>query len=217
MALLPGTCSEMKTNQRTARLNQFLGSVLAVCLPLLSTGCDTVRDSSMTGRLWDAGGVNRCLPAPKPNAKLYLTDDRQDVLVTYDELREKSDSIRRRAFFFKPNLRRLEDRKKPKFVDPAKIAELSLAPVPEVGRTNAPLQETILVKLSADGQEFTLLWSGTDLGPYALPVYLDRGDETKRFLLTPLTATGDVIVVIVVVAVVAGAVGAYAYAASSSH
>src|SRR5216117_517126 len=206
-----------ETDQQTARLNQFVGSVLAVCLPLLSTGCDTVRDSSMTGRLWDAGGVNRCLPAPKPNAKLYWTAARQDVLVTYDELREKNDSVRRRAFFFKPNLRRLENRKKPRFVEPAQIVELSLVQIPEVGGTNTSPEETILVKLSDDGQEFTLLWSGTELGPYALPAYLDRGSETKRFLLTPLTATGDVIVVIVVVAVVAGAVCAYAYAASSSH
>jgi len=205
-----------ETDQQTARLNQFVGSVLAVCLPFLSTGCDTVRDSSMTGRLWDAGGVNRCLPAPKPNAKLYWTADHQDVLVTYDELREKNDAIRRRAFFFKPNVRRLEDRKKPRFVEYAKIVDLSLVQIPEVG-TNASPQETILVKLSDDGQEFTLLWSGTDLGPYALPVYLDRGSETKRFLLTPLTATGDFIVVVVVVGVVAGVVLGYSYAGSGGH
>ena len=207
----------MKSKRQTARLNQFVGSVLAVCLPLLSTGCDTVRDSSMTGRLWDAGGVNRCLPAPKPGAKLYWIADQQDVLVTYDELREKNDSIQRRAFFFKPNLRRLEDRRKPRFVEPGKVVELNLALIPEVGSTNASPQETILVKLSDDGQEFTLLWSGTDLGPYALPVYLDRGSETKRFLLTPLTAAGDFIVVVVVVAVVAGAVLGYSYAGSGGH
>ncbi len=207
----------MKSTRQTARLNQFVGFVLAVCLPLLSTGCDTMRDSSMTGRLWDAGGVNRCLPAPKPSAKLYWIADRQDVLVTYDELREKNDSIRRRAFFFKPNLRRLEDRKKPRFVEPAKIVELSLAQIPEVGSTNASPQDTIWVKLSDDGQEFTLFWSGTDLGPYALPVYLDRGSETKRFLMAPLTATGDFIVVVVAVAVVAGVIFAYAYAGSGGH
>jgi hypothetical protein len=207
----------MKTNQQTARLNQFVGSILAVCLPLLSTGCDTVRDSSMTGRLWDADGVNRCLPAPKPNAKLYWTADHQDVLVTYDELCEKTDSIRQRAFFFKANVRRLEDRKKPRFVEPAKIVELSLVQIPAVVGTNASPQETILVRLSDDGKEFTLHWSGTDLGPYALPVYLDRGSETKRFLLTPLTAAGDFIVVVVVVAVVASAVLAFSYAGSGGH
>ena len=207
----------MKSKRQTARLNQFVGTILAVCLPLLSTGCDTVRDSSMTGGLWDDGGVNRCLPAPKPSAKLYWIADHQDVLVTYDELREKNDSIQRRAFFFKPNLRRLEDRRKPRFVEPAKVVELNLAPIPEVSSTNASPQDTILVKLSDDGQEFTLFWSGTDFGPYALPVYLDRGSETKRFLLTPLTATGDVIVVVLVVAVAVGAVFAYSYAAAGGH
>jgi len=207
----------MKSKRQITRFNQLVGSVLAVCVPLLSTGCDTVRDSSMTGRLWDAGGVNRCLPAPRPNAKMYWTADHQDVLVTYDELREKNDTIRRRAFFFKANVRRLEDRKKPRFVEPAKIVELNLAQIPEVGRTNASPQGTIGVKLSDDGQEFTLLWSGTDLGPYALPVYLDRGSETKRFLLTPLTAAGDFIVVVVVVAAAAGAFFAYGYASSGGH
>lgn len=171
----------------------------------------------MTGRLWDAGGVNRCLPASKPNAKLYWIADHHDVLVTYDELREKNDSIQRRAFFFKPNVRRLEDRKKPRFVEPAKIVELSLAPIPAVGSTNASPQENILVKLSDDGQEFTLLWSGTDLGPYPLPVYVDRESQTKRFLLTPLTATGDFVVVVLVVAAAVGAVAAYSYACSGGH
>src|ERR1043166_5235735 len=120
----------MKSKQVSAQLNDFVAMFLAFWVPLLSTGCDTMRDSSMTGRLWDADRVNRCLPAPKPNARLYWVADHQDVLVTYDELREKNDSIQRRAFFFKPNVSRLEDRKKPKFVEPAKIVELSLAQVP---------------------------------------------------------------------------------------
>jgi len=38
----------------------------------------------------------------------------------------------------------------------------------QTARLNQTPQETILVKLSDDGQEFTLFWSGTDLGPYAL-------------------------------------------------
>jgi hypothetical protein len=207
----------MRSQQQTARLDDFVATFLALCVPLLSTGCDTMRDSSMTGRLWDADGLNRCLPAPKPNAKLYWVADHQDVLVTYDELREKTDFIQRRAFFFKPNVRRLEDRKKPRFVEPAKIFQLSLAQIPAVGSTNASPQEIIFVKLSEDGQEFTLLWSGTELGPYPLPVYLDRGSQARRVLMTPLTATGDFIVVVAVVAVAVGAVAAYSYACSGSR
>ena len=62
-----------------------------------------------------------------------------------------------------------------------------------------------------DNQEFTLTWFGTDLGPYALPVYVDRSSEFRRALLTPLAATGDVIVVVLVVGAVAGAIVVYSF------
>ncbi len=201
----------MKRSDETVR--SFIACLLVVSLTLLSTGCDTLGDSTITGRLWDAGGANRCLPAPRPNLKLYRTSDNRDVLVAYDELREKNDSIRRRAFFLKPNVRRLEDRKRPKFISPDKMVALKLVPLPEVGSTNAPAGEVIFAKVSEDNQEFTLVWFGTDLGPYALPVYLDPGSAARRTLLTPLAAMGDLIVVIVAVAVVAGVVVGYGYAA----
>src|SRR6185312_6243618 len=120
-------------NDRPDAWRQIIACLLSASLTPLATGCDTMRDSTMTGRLWDAGGVNRCLPAPTPNLKLYRTQDDKDVLVTYDELREKNDSIRRRAFFFKPNIRRLEDRKRPKFVNPDKVMKLKLVPVARFG------------------------------------------------------------------------------------
>ncbi|HXT41685.1 MAG TPA: hypothetical protein VN887_16885, partial [Candidatus Angelobacter sp.] len=194
----------------------FIACFLTASLAPLATGCDTMRDSTMTGRLWDAGGVNRCLPAPTPNLKLYRTQDDKDVLVTYDELREKNDSIRRRAFFFKPNIRRLEDRKRPKFVSPDKVMELKLVPVAGFGDTNAPTGEVVFANISGDSQDFTLVWFGAELGPYTLPVYVDRGSQFRRVLLTPLTTTGDVIVAVAVVAVVAGAIAGYSYACSAT-
>ncbi|PYJ84469.1 MAG: hypothetical protein DME22_12745 [Verrucomicrobia bacterium] len=206
----------MKKNGEPDRSRQFIGCLLVVTLMPLATGCDTMRDSTLTGRLWDDGGVNHCLPAPQPNPKLYRTPDDKDVLVTYDELREKNDSIRRRAFFFQPNVRRLEAHKRPKFVSPDKVVELKLIRVSEAGNTNAPVEEVIFAKISADNQAFTLIWFGTDLGPYALPVYEDRGSEVRRALLTPLATMGDVIVVVVVVAVVAGAIVGYGYAAGQT-
>jgi len=199
-------------NDRPGVWRQFIACFLAASLAPLATGCD----STMTGRLWDAGGVNRCLPAPTPNLKLYRTPDDKDVLVTYDELREKNDSIRRRAFFFKPNIRRLEDRKRPKFVNPDKVMKLKLVPVARFGDTNAPTGEVVFASISGDSQDFTLVWFGDELGPYALPVYVDRGSEFRRVLLTPLTTTGDVIVGVVVVAVVAGAIAGYSYACSAA-
>ena len=204
----------MKKDHEADRSRQFIACMLIVSLTPLATGCDTMRDSTLTGRLWDPGEVNRCLPAPQPNLKLYRTPDDKDVLVTYDELREKNDSIRRRAFFFQPNVRRLEAHKRPKFVSPDKVVELKLIRVSEAGNTNAPV---IFAKISADNQAFTLIWFGTDFGPYALPVYVDRGSEVRRALLTPLATMGDVIVVVVVVAVVAGAIVGYGYPSGASH
>src|SRR2546425_3818235 len=145
----------MKRSDESDRWRPFTACLLVVALSPLATGCDTLRDSTITGRLWDAGGVNRCLPAPTPNLKLYRTPDSRDVLVTYDELREKSDSIRRRAFFFKPNVRRLEERKRPKFISAEKVVELKLVPVAEAGKTNAPVGEVILARITVDNQEFT--------------------------------------------------------------
>ncbi|HKS36870.1 MAG TPA: hypothetical protein VJW76_06765 [Verrucomicrobiae bacterium] len=190
---------------------RFVAGLLIVCLTIASTGCESVRDSSITGRFWDFGGVNRCLPAPQSNVRLYRTSDSHEVLVTYDELREKDDSIRRRAFFFRPNLRRLEGGKKPKFVDPASIEELKLVQVLEATDTSTPGDAEIVATVSDDGQAFTLHWAGTQLGPYDLPVYADPGNGVRRFFLTPLIVAGDVIVVVVVVVVVAGIAVAYLY------
>src|SRR5256885_2941168 len=47
---------------------------------------------------------------------------------------------------------------------------------------------------------YTTLFRSAELGPYALPVYVDRGSEIRRALLTPLATLGDVIVVVVIVA-----------------
>src|SRR2546430_17719441 len=118
----------MKKDHEADRSRQFIACMLIVSLTPLATGCDTMRDSTLTGRLWDPGEVNRCLPAPKPNLKLYRIADNKDVLVTYDELRERNNSVHRRAFFFTANVHRLEDRKRPKFVSPDKVVELKFVP-----------------------------------------------------------------------------------------
>ena len=202
----------MKNDGKPDRRRQLTAWLLIVSMTPLATGCDTICDSTITGRLWDAGGVDRCLPAPRPNLKFFRTPGQDDVLVTYDELREKDDAIRRRAFFFKPNVRKLEARKKPKFISPAKWMALRLVPVAEGGTDNAAPGEVVFVKVSEDSQEFTLVWRGAELGPYVLPVYVDRGSRVRRALLTPLTATGDVLVVVVSVGVVGGVIFAYGYA-----
>ena len=46
---------------------------------------------------------------------------------------------------------------------------VTFEPIPDVSITNASLPDAIRVKLSDDGLEFTLRWSGSELGPYSLP------------------------------------------------
>jgi hypothetical protein len=198
-------------------LREFTAATLVVSLTWLTAGCGTVGDSSLTGRLWESSGRNRCLPASHPNLKLYRAVDRDDVLVTYDELRETNDSTRRRAFFFKPKVRRLEQRKKPRFIRLDKMGVLNLLPVPEAGQTNAPIGEVVFVRVSGEGREFTLVWHGSEIGPYVLPTYLDNGGRAKRMLLTPLANLGDAAMVVIAIAVVAGVVVGYGYLYSLGH
>jgi len=87
----------MNRHNKSSESQRFVAGLLIVCLTIVSTGCESVRESSITGRFWDGGGANRYLPAPQSNVRFYRTSDSHEVLVTYDELREKDDSIRRRA------------------------------------------------------------------------------------------------------------------------
>src|SRR5882672_8011771 len=97
----------MSARNENSWLRSLITGVFVSSLATFTTGCDTMHDYTVTGHLWDVGGVNRCMPASSPNLKLYRRSDNQDVLVTYDELREKNDKTRSRAFFFQTNVDRL--------------------------------------------------------------------------------------------------------------
>lgn len=193
-------------------LHALTTGALIPLLTLLTSGCSTIRDSTLTGRLWESRSL--CVPSAEPDVKVYRRPDNSDVLITYDELRERNDEIRRRAFFFKPNLKRLEQHRKPQFVVLAVVDEMKLIPVILV-TNNIPPPEPIVARLSPASQSFTLVWDGKEHGPYDLPVYVDEASETERALLTPLMVTGDIIIAVAIVAGIAGLVVLYAYASSA--
>jgi hypothetical protein len=143
---------------------------------------------------------------------IFRRPDNRDVLVTYDELRERNDAIRRRAFFLKGNIRKLEEGEKPRFVALAVIQKLNLIPVVECPAGIAPPADVICAVASAAGSEFTVFQAGRELGSYHLPVYLDRTGSAERLALTPLTVTGDIMIAAAVIAVVGGLVILWAYA-----
>ena len=195
-------------------LRQVAIGTLIPCLVLFSTGCESVRDGTLTGKLWSQSRLN--LPTAEPNAKFFRHSDNRDVLVTYDELCERNDEIRRRAFFFMANLNRLEQHRKPRFVSPNVAVELNLIPVTAV-TNNIPPPEPVVARLSSASQSFTLVWDGKEYGPFDLPVYADGATRSERVLLTPLTLIGDVTIAVAVIAVVGGVVVLYAYAQGYSH
>src|SRR5437667_11262727 len=81
---------------------------------LLSSGCQSTWDESLTAKLWNGASLrNFNQPAANPNVRLFQHEGRADLLVQYDEMREKDGVIRSRAFFLNRNLGRLQAGRRP--------------------------------------------------------------------------------------------------------
>ena len=186
----------------------FISVLLAGLLPLF-TGCASY---PLTYSLWseDGGMARYGTPAFRPNLQLYQSSQPNDILVQYDELPERSDTIRRRAYFLYANLARMENRRKPRFVDPARVFLLQPIPVIQAGAaTNFP-PTTLYAVASTNSIYFTLhAADGTQI-QFPLPAYVDGTTTVQRLLLTPAAVTVDVIIT----ASVIGLVVALAYAHS---
>src|SRR5207249_3321366 len=89
--------------------------------------------ASLTSKLWHSPSFcNFNEPAAKPDLKLFQHEGPADVLVQYNEVREKDGSVRRRTFFLNRNIERLQAGRKPRFVHATTVA--GLKPVPVLGR-----------------------------------------------------------------------------------
>src|ERR1044071_3202116 len=154
----------MKPIRQPNPLRQFVSVLLVVALAPLVAGCDTFQNYPFTVSLWSVGGANRCMPAPDPAMKLYRKTDDQDVLVTYDELRERDGRVVRRAFFFRPNVDRLAQGKKPHFGNANTVVRSNLVAVAGINGTNAAGAGPVTFQFSESAKEFTIVWDGRELG-----------------------------------------------------
>ena len=186
--------------------------LLTACLAPGLTGCRELNDWPLTYRLWDDRAFARFNePADNPHLQLFQSARTNDVLVQYDEVREKNEKVRRRTFFLNPNLERLEHGKKPRFVNPSKADNLQ--PIPLVSELPASDNSHSLIGVvSTHGHEVTLRDQDRELASFSLPVYETAGGKVERVILTPVAATCDV----VIVGVVAGVIVAYAWASSGA-
>jgi hypothetical protein len=170
------------------------------------TGCETVKECSLSYKLWSNNEMSSFAePASDPRLALFANRRGEDVLVQYDETSERSDQVRRRAYFLEPNAERIAQHKKPRFADPQAAATMD--PVPpgqtRAWMTNVAPGQIAPVTWTQDGRDFSLLRNGEVDGPYALPVYPESKGTLVRVTLTPFAAAGDTAMVGVVAAVIA--------------
>jgi hypothetical protein len=140
----------------------------------------------VTRTLWEDKAFNE--PSPQPNLQLYYSEQKRDVFVVYDELREPSSSVCRRGYFLKE--RRAENQR-PLFVDPRGTKQLRQIPI--VTQTNAPAANAFAVL--HDPAKFSLTINGEQKGPYELPVYPSGFHHSAQIALTPLAVTADTVIV----------------------
>ncbi len=164
---------------------------MLLLLPLVFTsGC-------VTQTLWTKSALdNWNEPAPQNNLHLFAAGSQKDFLVVYDEIMERHDIVRTRAYFLDANLDRLAENRAPHFVSTNRECGLFPVPVYRLPASSGTNQLRGLFAVSdADGQSFTLHFKdgGSDL--YHLPVYNDGTGKYKRAMLTPLAVTADLTIV----------------------
>ena len=190
--------------------SKFASILLIVALGLGSTGCTTDTSPFFTCRLWENATFESFYePASPANLEAYRSLKPQDLLVTYDESHETRDKVRRRAFYLNANLKRVNQGRKPHFVNPRKadglvtVAVIPEAEVQSVATTNGFAS----ISISADGQRLMVREPDGEKVEFRLPTYPAASGPALRVALTPLAVVGDT----VLVASVVGIVVAYAW------
>jgi len=174
-----------------------LSPVFLACLLIMTSGCKTCQEYSLTYKLWTASDThNYHEPSADADLKLYQVPERMDVLVSYNEVNDKSDSTQRRAYFLYVNIERIKKNHKPRFVNPQKFNDAVPIPVeqtvsePSSTNTHASVYATTEATLKS----FTLHTASGDQGPYDLPVYRFKSDVAWNTVLTPFAVVGDALI-----------------------
>ena len=172
---------------------RVLWGVSAFCLVSCLTGCDSIKDYTVTGHLWDNNAlINHRQPSTNVNnIRLYQNVGSDDVLVQYDEERERNGAIKRRAYFLNANNFRVDSLRKPRFTRLREANGMELIPSAIETSAGSNTAAGIRATLATDGGGFTLYRNGKEVGSYRLPTYPDGMSEAKRLLLTPPAVTAD--------------------------
>jgi len=131
-------------------------------------------------------------PADPANLQLYYSDRRKDLLVQYDESREKEKKVQRRSYWLEPNLTIVNDGRKPEFVAPTTLDGLTRVPLSATKPDTPPQGFKGLYVVSETHDPRFTLYSGTnELNACILPIYHDNEQIAVKVLLTPPALVAD--------------------------
>ena len=150
-------------------------------IPLLANGCTNMLYEKTD---WD------CRPANDPQLQVFNAARQKDLLIVYNEFSERDKSTASRAYFLYKNQRQVALKEPPQFVSTNLANNLARVPVFNELQTNdAP---PLYVVISPPAASFVVCANQTT-NLYDLPWYPDSGGKLDRALLSPATATVDVV------------------------
>ena len=192
----------MNAQRLLRRGRKLLRVIISSTLLFALAGCETAHEYSLTYKLWDKGSRPFCRPALEPNFAVFASQTNRDVLVRYNALSEREDSIECRAYFVFTNEARIAALEKPRYVAVTLITNMS--PIPVVAKTNVVMDSGMLARYPVNtdhGPGFELYRDGRSEGTHALPVYNEEKLGTaSRVALTPAAVVGDTLMVAGVIA-----------------
>ena len=180
----------------------MLWVVFLVAQVPLFTGC--------TAMLWNKSTFSTYYhPADPANLQLYYSDSRKDLLVQYDEAREREKKVQRRSYWLEPNLTIVNNGQKPQFVD-ASLDSLTLVPLTAAQPVSPPTGfKGLYVVCQTHDPRFTLYSGTNELNSCTLPIYHANEQIAVKVLLTPPALVADA-------TLVGGLIGVYVMAHSDS-
>src|SRR5882724_2850723 len=158
---------------------------------MLLTGC-------VTAKVWEPHQFARFHePADPSNLQLFYSNERQDILVRYDEIIDTSERIKHRAYWLERNQAKEGTGRHPSFVSIKHEQDLKQIPVVDsIEKARFPADNS-LHAVSTNGIKFSLYGtlenqqrtpSSTTanlIGEFELPSYYDSLGPVKQVLRTP--------------------------------
>jgi hypothetical protein len=193
----------------------LFGIAVLALQTMLLTGC-------VTAKVWEPhnfAGFHE--PANPAKVQLFYSNQRQDVLVEYDEKVGHKGATRRRAYWLEQNQAKEGKEDRPHFVSLKEAQGLQPIPVavsiekaesyPGIGLfATATTSFGFQLYGGSENQSNGSLTKVTILGDHELPAYYDSAGRRRKIMLTPPAVLADASIAAGYAAIIA----AYAYAQS---